>query len=386
MLAQTLRGPHNLYRRYQGSLESAITAFGLAMVVTLALDNLGSYPTNWIWVIGTSIALIGVRWPMVAFAISVAAVTYPLFLINFYLATIFIAISVLGHRIFVHYIGATVLILATPLLAEYHLHWLVPIFVGLWWGGATGAWVGGLACLWGKIIAGIVGFNIDWLVIAGKTIDVRVIAERFDGANSLKTLLLLVEPFAADPDVVLYNLLQVVGWAVAAGVVGTLAHHRWVKYRTPWSILIVTTIGGIILMITHLGLPYWLTNAVSKEAIQVVQNPIEPLFSLLVVIIVGTAVYSIRERLDLPVAPQRSIWAMRRQAQMESGKSKSPLDFFKRSVRQEKTQVRYSSHKNGGQENGKNQIRQPVRVPDYTELPEWKPPKDETGLIMLEID
>ncbi|MDM8532262.1 hypothetical protein QUF63_13900 [Anaerolineales bacterium HSG25] len=382
MLAQTFRGPHNLYRRYQASLEGAITAFGLAVVVTLTLSNLAVYPSNWVWLIGTAIAIVGARSPMIGLSLSVVAITYPLFAINFYLAVIFIAISLLGHRYFVHYLGATVLILATPLLAEFHLHWLVPIFVGLWWGGVTGAWVGGLACLWGKIIGGIVGFNIDWLVMAGQPVDIRLMNERFADSNSLETLLLLVEPFASDPDIMLYNLLQIIGWAVAAGVVGTLAQHKWVKYRTPWSILIVTTVGGLILMVTHLALPYWLSNAVSNEAMQVVENPIEPFFSLLLVIIIGTVVYSVRERLDLPVAPKRSNWIRQRQSKptptQPATVSRSPFNLFKRSKRSNKQDATASQPI--------EKPREPVQVPDYNQLPEWKPPKDESGLIMLEMD
>lgn len=383
MLAQTFRGPHNLYRRYQAIIEQAATAFGLALVVTMTLTSFQIYPENWVLVIGTAITLLGIRWPTVAFMISVGVITYPLFLINFYLAVLFLAISALGHRVFVHYLGATVLTLATPLLAEYHLHWLVPVLVGLWWGGTTGAWVGGLACLWGKIVAGIAGVNIDWLEIAGQTPNVQVIITRFENANSLETLLLLVEPFAADPDVVLYNLLQIIGWATAAGFVGSLAWRKWVKYRTPWSILLVTTGGGLILLLTHLGLPYWLENAVTPEALQVVHNPIGPMFSLIVVIIVGTVVHSLRESLDLPVAPPKNIWATSRQKAKSTGQRnplKSSLNLFKRT--DPSKEKRDGTSKSTDSESP----RQPVRVPDYSELPEWEPPKDESGLIMLEID
>ena len=381
MLAQTFRGPHNLYRRYQASLEGAITAFGLALVVTLTLSNLAVYPTNWVWLIGSAIALVGARSPMIGFSLSAVVITYPLFAINFYLAVIFIAVSLLGHRFFVHYLGATVLILATPLLAEFHFHWLVPIFVGLWWGGVTGAWVGGLACLWGKIIGGLVGFNIDWLVMAGQSVDIRLMNERFADSNSLETLLLLVEPFASDPDIMLYNLLQIIGWAVAAGIVGTLTQYKWVKYRTPWSILIVTTVGGLILMATHLTLPYWLSDAVSDEAIQVVENPVEPFFSLLLVIVVGTMVYSLRERLDLPVAPKRSAWIRQRQSNASPTQSASVFNLFRRSNKSRRAKKQDST---ASQTVG--QTREPVQVPNYDQLPEWKPPKDESGLIMLEMD
>jgi len=258
MITQVFRGPHSIYRRYQALLESLATSIGFAALVTLALISLDVYPYNWVLVIGFTIAILGIRWDPFAYILAVAVLLYPIYTINLYLAVLFLAISALGHRLFVHYLGATALVLATPLLAEYHLHWLVPILGGLWWGGMIGGWVGGLAAVWGKIIGGMVGLNIDWLLMAGQSLDIPVIATRFHGANSLETLLLIIEPFAGTSSFILYNLLQVAGWIVAGAFVGSLAGRKWVKYRTPWSVLVVTAGGGLIMLATHIALPYWL--------------------------------------------------------------------------------------------------------------------------------
>lgn len=383
MIAQAFRGPHNLYRRYQALLESTATAIGLAVLVTLALLNLSVYPHNWVVVIGVGIAVLGIRWPLAAYIVAVVVMIYPIFIINFYLAVLFLGISALSQRVFVHYLGAAVLILGTPSLAEYHLHWLVPILAGLWWGGPSGAWIGTLAAMWGKILGGMAGMNIDWLVMAGQVPEAQAIIARFHDANSLQTLLLLVEPFAATSGVILYNLLQVIGWAVAAGFVGSLAGRKWVKYRAPWSILVLTAGGGLIMLGTHLGLPYWLSEAVTDSTVAALEDPTGPLFSLIVVIIVGTTVHSLRETLDLPVAPQQPLSSARRYQQEKQKASKSsPIKLFRRSAR--------SSDPAGGIEpadiNDFDRPRQPVRVPHYSELPEWEPPKDDPGLIMLEID
>lgn len=373
-----------MYRRYQALLESTATAAGLAAIVVLALTRLPVYPFNWVLVMAAGITILGIRWPLLAYLAAVGVMVYPIYTINLYLAVIFLAICLLGHRLFVHYLGATVLVLATPALAEYHLHWLVPILGGLWW-GAGAAWVGGLAALWGKLLGGMAGLNMDWLVLAGQAPNVQTIITRFHGANSLDTLLLLVEPFAATSGVILYNLLQIIGWAVAAGFVGSLAGRKWVKYRAPWSILVVTAGGGLLMMVTHLGLPYWLQEAVSRETLIALGNPAGPLFSLLVVIIVGTTVYSIRESLDLPVAPPRVRRKVRR-SQKTAGSRPSQLGrFFRRSA------TAVQNHRRAANAAGFNsetfdRPRQPVRVPNHHELPEWEPPQDDSGLIMLEID
>lgn len=381
MIAQVLRGPHNLYRRYQALLEGTLTAISLATIVVLALNSLAVYPYNWVLVLGVAIALLGIRWPLVAYLIAVAAMLYPLYTVNLYLAVLFLAVSVLGQRLFVHYLGATILVLATPLLAEYHLHWLVPILGGLWW-GSSGAWIGGLAALWGKMLGGMAGLDLDWLVLAGQTPDVLAIAARFEDKNSLNTLLLLIEPFASTSSVILYHLLQVIGWATAGGFVGSLAKRKWVKYRTPWSILVLTAGGGLIMMVTHLGLPYWLQEALSDEALIAIQDPTGPLFSLLMIIVVGTTVYTLRESLDLPVAPQKNVWKTSRKQRPQKGSGSQLARLFKRAHNAQRSHSRQET----ASAEALTQSRRPVPVPHYSELPEWEPPQDEAGLIMLEID
>ncbi len=356
MLSQTFRGPHSLYRRYQALFESAATAAGFAILVMLALQSMAIYPDKWVVVIAVTIGLVGIRWPIMAYVLGVSLVAYPIFTINLYLAVLFVAVAALGHRWFVHFLGATALVLATPLLAEYHLHWLVPVLGGLWWGGVAGAWVGGLAALWGKLIAGMAGMNPDWVLLAGQAPHVDMIANRFAAANSLDTLLLLIDPFATTSSLLLYHLLQVAGWIVTGAFVGGLASHRWVKYYAPWSVMVVTAGGGLIMLLTHVGLPYWLVDAVPDN---VQFDPAAPLFSLVVVIIVGTLVYSIRESLDLPVAPKRSAWASRRKKEKEKSKPNA-FGFLKRTPKPAINQFANTSDSSFPEQ---AHPRRPVRVP-----------------------
>ena len=376
MIAHALRGPHNLYRRYQGLLERSLTATALAALITLTLYNLSIYPENWVLVIGVAVGLLGIRWPLLAFAIAIAALIYPIYTVNLYLAVLFVAIAALGHRLFVHYLGATILVLGTPLLAQYHLHWLIPVLAGLWWGGASGAWVGGLAAIWGKFIGGMAGLNTDWLLLAGQTVDISLIIARFQEANSLETLILLIEPFATTATIILYNLLQIVGWIVAGSFVGSLAGQKWIKYHAPWSILVISAGGGLIMLAAHLSLPYWLQEAATVETLAILQDPAGPLFSLIMIIIVGTTIYSLREALELPVAPTRRVYHKKTKL---SGLK--PTRLFQRT----KATIR-GQQKKEGTLNDADRIRRPIRVPHHSELPEWEPPKDESGLIMLEID
>ena len=374
MLTNAFRGPHSLYRRYQALVESTATAAGFALLVVMSLRSADIYPENWVVVIGITLGILAVRWPLVAFILAVGVMAYPIYTINLYLAVIFIAVAALGHRLFAHFLGATTLVLATPWLAQYHLHWLVPVLGGLWWGGLTGMWVGGLAAVWGKLAGGMAGLDVDAVLVAGQIPGIQLIAERFGSANSLDTLILLVEPFATTSGLMLYSLLQIVGWAAAGAFVGTFSTHRWVKYHVPWSIMVITAGGGLILLATHLGLPHWLQET-SPSMLAI--DPATPLFSLVSVIIVGTFVYTIRESLDLPVAPKRRWWSRRPESRMMPS-----LKLFGR-------RAQSMAHRSGSESlSGADidQTRHPVRVPSQSELPEWEPPQNESGLIMLEID
>jgi hypothetical protein len=236
--------------------------------------------------------------------------------------------------------------------------------------------------MWGKVIYGMADLNIDWLMMAGLAPDPHMIAVRFQEANSLETLLLLVEPFAVTSNEVLYHLLQVVGWTLTGGIIGWLAWQKWVKYQAPWSVLVVTAGGGVLMLATHVGLPYWMPEVISEKALTTPPDPVAPLFSLLVVIIVGTVVYSLRESLDLPVAPKRSLWAVSQQKQRSKSRS---LSIFKRSPKPQPGQSEGGTAEVAGGEDFTHP-RRPVRLPHHSELPEWEPPKNESGLIMLEID
>jgi hypothetical protein len=154
-VATLFRTPHTIFKRYQSVIESGITAIGLALLVAVVLVGQPVYPPNWAPVTVSIIALIGLRWPLAAYALASLILLYPIYTISIYLAILFLAISILLHRPASHYLGATILILATPLLAKYQLHWIVPILAGLWWGSINGFWVGGAAAFWAS-------WSLEW--------------------------------------------------------------------------------------------------------------------------------------------------------------------------------------------------------------------------------
>jgi hypothetical protein len=283
---------------------------------------------------------------------------YPIYTLSLYLAVLFLAITILCHRPASHYLGATVLILATPLLAKYHLHWAVPILAGLWWGPINGFWIGSAAALWGKLLAGMAGLDIDWLVMIGQSPDLAGLVQRYNSLGSLETLTKLIQPLAPDTTLLLYHLLQILSWGLAAGLVGVLARQKWLYHHYPWSTLVVSALGVITLSLSHLFLVVWLKQA---NLALLTYQPL--LVTALISLVASSALEIIRQSLELPVAPKihrRLITAPVTQAEAYSG-------------------VFASSPTPRGQDRPT-----PIPLPD---LPEWEPPaKDNNDLILLELD
>ena len=345
---------HRLFKRYQSGIETAAIAAMLGALVAVVLLNIPVYPQSWSPVLVAVVVLLGLRYPLPAYLAAVAVVLYPLYTISIYLAVIFFAVAVLLQRPLSHYLGATVLIVAVPWLAKYQLHWVVPILAGLWWGALNGFWIAGLAALWGKVLGGMSGANIDWLLLAGKMPSVAAMAQRFHGLPAIDTLNKLLQPFAPDSTVLLYHLMQIVLWASVAALVGILGDSTWLHRRFyPWLTIFAAALGGIGLAAGHFLLSLWLPDVAPQIF------PWEQVFVTMTLGVVIAGSFDVTRRfLDLPLAP-----APRKQR---------TLPRLKRLLRSEKRQKSKAAADNA-----------PIPVPN---LPAWEPPQENNDLILLELD
>jgi len=348
-----LRTPHKLYKQYQPFIESLFAAGGLGLLLAMTLVNLPVYPRNWAPVLVTIIVLVGMRWPLGAYILAGLVLIYPIYSISLYLAILFAAVVVVGHRPFSHYLGATVLVLSTPLLAEYNLHWVAPILGGLWWGMANGFWIGGAAALWGKLLFGMAGLNIDWLTMAGQSPTLAAIMQRFNGLNSLETALKILQPFAPDATTLLYHILQVAIWALVGGLVGSLAAQKWMHHNHFGATLAISGAGAIALALGQIILAGWLTEA-APASLDYTQIAMAAAASFAVCAVLEAA----RGALDLPIAPR----VKRRRFSMPSLSKQKSSPPAHRAAQSKPA---------------------PVQLPD---LPEWEPPKENNDLILLELD
>lgn len=357
MTTTVLQVPHRFYKRYQPAIESTLTAFGLGFLVAMVLVALPVYPPNWAPVLVTLVILAALRWPLAAYALASLAVLYPIYTISLYLAILFGAVAVLLHRPLSHYLGATVLILASPFLAHYHFHWLIPILAGLWWGSANGFWIGASAALWGKLFDGMAGLDIDWLAMAGVSPDVAGLMQRYQNLGALEMLFKLGQPFYADTTFLLYHLLQVLLWGGAGLLVGFMVERRWINHFYPWIIVFTVSAGVALLAAGHLALPAWLVEAAPATI-----NYHNLILAAVFALVVCSSLEVPRRFFELPVLPQAD---------------KKILPVMPLSL--EPVQSRASDRPAGG---GAFKAA-PIQLP---ELPEWEPPAEDDDLILLELD
>jgi hypothetical protein len=347
-MSALLRFPHGLMRRYLSLLERLLVSAGLAGLLYGLMSNLPVYPANWDLVILAAVFVVALWSPAVAYFIAAAAALYPLYSLSLYVAVLFLAVAVLGQRVFIHNLGPLVLVLAAPWLAQYNLAWIIPLLGGLWWGASGGAWMGALAALWGQLAAGMAGLNPDWLALTGTAPTVAGVAQRFGQADSLQTLKLILEPFAPNSTVLLYHLLQVVAWAVVGGVVGALADRTWIRQRRPWGTLVAGLLGALALLGAHIGLSLWLEQY-TAEAITAM-GPALLTMTAVVMGVVGV-LEGMRGFLENPLPPPR-----RRRARPTARSTGEP--------------------------------EEPERVPlpMPAQLPAWEPADEAEDLIQLELD
>jgi hypothetical protein len=192
-------------------------------------------------------------------------VAYPLYLISIYVMALALAVLILSALAVVRFLPQALWVLVTILFAPVHLAPVVPLLAGLWWGETAGGIVGGLAALWLKIGAGMTGASPDLWQTNGWMLDIAMVYERFHTADSLQTLVRIVEPLASDSLVLLFNLLQVLTWAAAGFVVGLLIHslHVWKSQArsapySAWSAALSLGPGLVLIWAGYVAVPAWL--------------------------------------------------------------------------------------------------------------------------------
>jgi hypothetical protein len=405
--------PARVYQRQPQLWDRMILAAGWSLLYLLAsgvgtwadagataVDVALAFPAEWRLVLAGLVFVLGVWKPVAGYAAFIVAVAYPLYLVSIYVMALALALLVLLLPVMAAYseqgvLFLVLLILLTPLLARAHLAPLVPLLVGLWWEGA-GSWIGGgLAALWLKAAAGLAGHPVDLWQISGWSMRAGPIYERFHGANSLQTVVRVLEPlglrlgrvpltrgielsaevpYPAPAGIfVLYNLLQVLAWAAAGYAVSAVLDRLQVRGAgrgRGWGLSALSLGPGLLLIWAgYVAIPSWLR----------IEGPgwLEPRWLPAHVVWVGLAAWvvdGLLRALHQPVSPGRwparpAAWVRRRAVQPQ-GRDEAPV----------------SAEDAGGEGASRRPAFSLGRIGGRGVTPERSPANDQASDIMIELD
>lgn len=257
------RWPAWLYQQHSELWDRAALAVGWSLLYWgcdggIAAAGLQTFPVQWRVVLAALIWAGGLYRPIVAYALFVAAIAWPLYQISIYVMALALAVLILAAPVAARFLPQTLVVLAAPWIAPFYLISTLPLLAGLWWGSAGGAVVGALAALWLKLAAGMSGAPVDLWLLHGWSMTAAPLYERFQAANSLQTLIWLVEPLAHDSLGLLFNLLQVLAWAAAGFAVGGLTQALPAQVSPGRKAMLGLVPGLILIWAGYVAVPMWL--------------------------------------------------------------------------------------------------------------------------------
>jgi hypothetical protein len=288
--------PSWLYQRYSQAWTRLALSLGWAALYVLCDAGVGAFSTQWRAVFAVCIFVAGLFRPALAYAAFILAVAYPLYLISIYVMALALAALILSLPLVAfgpsgpratRGVGAmspaeaklcmALMVISAPLLAPIHLASTLPLLAGLWWGGTAGALVGGLAAAWLKVSASMSGASADLWRINGWSLSYTGLYARFHTANSLQTVVRTFGPLVSDSvafaeghvtylsgggsplfpgAALLFNLLQVLSWALAGYAVGVLM--GWLRRNRGWRAALSLGPGTLSIWMGYVAVPSWL--------------------------------------------------------------------------------------------------------------------------------
>ncbi|RLC66004.1 MAG: hypothetical protein DRI48_05710 [Chloroflexi bacterium] len=227
----------------------------MALLFLLTDQATGSFSSEWRWFIAGVVVVAGLVAPIGGYVLFSAALAYPLYSISIYVAALALAVLILLAFAPSGYLPAIILTLSAPLLSTYRVALAAPLVAGLWWGEWGGVLVGLGSALWLKIFAGMAGATPDLIRLGGQSFEIEQLVSRFHTANSLQTLLWLVEPIAPDAQTLLLHILEIVGWALAGYGMGLMRRRIRSVPRPNVSLVAGVSLGLLSVGLGSLALP-----------------------------------------------------------------------------------------------------------------------------------
>lgn len=239
------RVPAWLYQRYRAVWDRLLPAAGMAALFWWVARTTGVFSQEWQWFIAGGILIAGLFASLAGYIAFILALAYPLYSISIYVAALAVTVLTLPAFFLTQHLGAVVLALTVPAFSVGRLGSAVPLLAGLWWAEWGGTWVGLGSALWLKFFAGMCGADPDFVHLGGVSLAGERLVERFSAANSLQTLVWLVQPLAPDSRTLLLHILQMMGWGLAGYGLG-LIRQRMGRMARP-NVGLMAAVGAGLL-------------------------------------------------------------------------------------------------------------------------------------------
>jgi hypothetical protein len=289
------------YQMRRPQLERALLAGGVAALAFSLSQSFPVYPAGWQIFLTALIFVAGYNSLTLGYFLAVAFMAWPLWQLSPYLATIFLAIVIIAHRPILRHLHWALLIAATPVFTNNLFAVIAPLAAGIFLGSIGGFWVGTFSALWLKIAASLSGLPTDLLAVFQHPILASNVAANFAQTNSVTTL----EKFAGlvnkDPNLLLLDLTQVLGWGFAAMLVSWLWRRRWTETQ-PWLSLMTALLYGALFL---WGSIFLLPVVLHPQSIGDNWIDSRNLLSLILSAALVGGLYALRHALSQPIQPAR---------------------------------------------------------------------------------
>lgn len=247
--------PALFYQRYRPLWDRLPFALGMAGLFTLIAQATAVFPVDWRTFIAVSVLIAGLVKPIAGYVFFVLALTLPLRSISIYIAALALALLILPIFFLNRHLTAVVLILVAPILSQHRIALMIPFLAGMWWFEWGGVLAGLGSAAWLKIFAGMCGIVPDLAQLSGRPLPAGQLIARFHEADSLQTLLWLVQPLTSDSQALLLHTLQILAWGLTGYGVG-LVRRRIDGMRRPGVGLVASVGAGLVgLGVGSVGIP-----------------------------------------------------------------------------------------------------------------------------------
>lgn len=242
--------PAWFYQRYRSLFDRLVPAVGMVALFMLTAQATGAFSKEWRLSIAGGVLVAGLAAPVAGYIAFILALAFPLYTISIYVAAL--ALAILIPLAFLvkdaQNLTAILLVLSVPALVPYRAASILPFLAGLWWAEWGGVLMGVGGALWLKIFAGMCGAPLDFanLTAGAHSLDASQLISRFHSANSLQTLLWLVEPMTSSQETLLLHILEVLAWGLGGYCVGLVSQYMFNKSSKPSLGLLASLAAGIL--------------------------------------------------------------------------------------------------------------------------------------------